>query len=196
MKRNLTAAIILLSLLASCKKETITGNGNTVTEQRAVSDFSKIEVEGKTSVTIAQGPVFAVTARAYSNLLPILETKVTGNILRVGYKNGSNVNNDNSAVMITMPYLYGLSSTGNSEVTITNGTTTNFEASITGASKINAFNFTVQNANLSIEGSGSVEISVTDYLKAKILGSGNVLYKGNPTSVTADITGTGRVEKQ
>lgn len=196
MKQLFAAAIAGVFMLASCKKETIIGNGSTATEVRSLSGFTKVDVAGKTGVIISQGPAFKVEVKAFTNLLPQLETKVVGDVLKIGYKSGTSVSNDNSVVTITMPLLNGFHTTGNSDVTIQNGAATDFEAVVTGASSIRAFNFTAQNGTVNIEGSGSVELSVTDKLKAKIVGSGNIYYRGNPTTVITDITGTGKVERR
>lgn len=196
MKKFLCAAIAALFLFTSCKKETIIGNGSTVIENRPLSGFSKVEVAGKTGVVITQGPTFKVEAKAYANLLPYLETKVVGDVLKIAYKSGTSVSNDNSVVAITIPLLSRFTTTGNSTVSILSGTASDFEAVVTGASIIQAFDFTAQNGTVNVEGSGSVELSVTDKLKAKIVGSGNIYYKGNPTTVTSDITGSGKVIKR
>jgi hypothetical protein len=196
MKKILAITAASLCMLVSCKKEIVIGNGNTVAEQRLLSGFTKVAVSGKTDVFVSQGAAFKIEVKAYSNLLPQLETKVVGNVLQIGYKDGTSVSNDNSEVTITMPVLSGFSTTGSSNIAINNGATTDFEATITGSSTISAFNFTTQNSTVNIEGTGTVELSVTDRLKAKITGSGNVFYKGSPFSISTDITGTGKVEKK
>jgi hypothetical protein len=196
MKQFLVSLSAIIVLITSCSKDNLVGNGNTATEIRTVTGFSQIEVDGTTDVTVTQGSNFKVEVTAYNNLLPQLETKVIGNVLKIGYKSGTSIMNDNSEVHITLPVLSKFSSTGNSNVIIQNGATVNFEAIVTGASTIKAFGFTAQQAHVKVEGSGSVELSVTNELHARIIGSGNIYYKGNPSSVTTDITGSGKVEKR
>ncbi|MGZ5247144.1 MAG: GIN domain-containing protein [Flavitalea sp.] len=195
MKRFISAAILFILSLTSCKKDTLIGNGTTETELRQLTGFSKVEVNGKTGVNISYGSAFKVEVKAYRNLLSSLETKVVNDVLIIGYKNGTSVSNDNSEVFITMPLLTKFETTGTSEVTINSGSSDNFEAVITGAGKLNAFGFSVKQSTIIIEGSASASISVTEKLHAKITGSGKVYYKGNPL-VTTNITGTGIVEKQ
>jgi hypothetical protein len=195
MKKLFMAAMaIILIALTSCDKDTIVGNGSVMTEQRSVAGFSKIEVVGKTGVTINYGANFKVEVKAFRNLLPALETKLNGDVLRIGYKSGTKISNDNSEVMITMPLLTKFSATGSSEVSITSGTANNFEAVLTGSGKIRGLDFTVKNAKVSIEGSSTASFSITDKLHATIVGSGIVYYKGNAV-VTTNITGSGKVEK-
>jgi hypothetical protein len=194
MKKLFNAVIVGSFILTSCEKEKISVEESIKTEQRSVSGFSKIEVQGNTNLIIKQGNSFKVEATAYGNLLPLLETKVTGDNLKIGYKSGSVINNDNSEVAITMPVLNKLNTSGQGSITIQNGATSKFEANIIGASTIKAFGFSAQNATVKVEGSGTAELSVTDNLQAKIIGSGKVIYKGNPKSVTSDITGSGKVQ--
>lgn len=200
MKKLITAAMAIIIAFTSCeketiKKDTIVGNGPVETELRSVTGFTKVEVQGKTDITVVYGAGFKVEAKAYRNLLSVLETKVTGDVLKIGYKNGNSVSNDNSEVFITMPLLTKLSTTGNSHIKILSGSAGDFEARITGSGKIEGFGFTAKHATIIIEGSGSAAFTVTDRLHAKITGSGVVYYKGNP-SVTSQIAGSGRVEKQ
>lgn len=193
--KQLIIAVLMITAFASCKKENVIGNGNTQTELRPLTGFSKIEVEGSTDVTVTQGSSFKVEVKAYSNLLPQLETKVVNGVLKIGYKTGTSVSNDNSEVSITMPALTKFTASGNSKVTITSGSADSFEAMITGSATIDAFGFTAKDARITIDGSGDTKLSVTEKLYAKITGSGTVYYKGN-ASVTSDITGSGRVVKQ
>lgn len=204
-------------LLISCNKERIVGSGSVQNDQRTLSNFKKIEISGNTDVFIKQGAIFKVEAKAYSNLLTYFETKVEGEVLKSGYKSGTNIQNDNSELNITMPVLNGLFVYGNSEVTATGNFTNvkNFDIRITGKSTVNlqeasadnvtinlngngiihAFGFDSNNAVLNVTGNGIIELTVVEKLKVKITGNGIVYYKGNPV-ITSDITGTGRIEKR
>lgn len=194
MKQILKALILIIPFL-SCEKEVIVGSGSISTEQRSLANFTKIEVQGRTAVTVQYGTNFKVEVKAYQNLLPVLETKLVGDALQIGYKSNVSVTNDKSEVIVTMPFLTRFSTMGDSEIKILSGAANDFEALITGSSRLNAFGFTAKNVKINIEGNGFASISVVDRLKVNITGSGTVYYKGNPL-VTSIITGTGRVEKR
>lgn len=194
MRKIITAAMAIIIAFTSCKKDAIIGNGSKKTELRSISGFSKIEVAGSTDVTVSYGSSFKVEVSAYHNLIGILETKLNGDVLKIGYRSGTNVMNDNSEVFITLPLLEKFSATGNSDVNIKSGTADNFEAFVTGASRIDGIGFTARNAAITIEGSGTASFTVTDKLNAKITGSGIIYYKGN-AAITSVITGDGKVEK-
>lgn len=195
MTKLITTTMLLILVLCSCEKEIIVGRGPIQSEQRALANFTKVEVQGKTAVTIVYGTNFKVEVKAYQNLLPVLETKLLGDKLQIGYKPGVSVSNDKSEVIITMPFLTRLSTTGDSDINIISGAANDFEAYITGSSRLNAFGFTAKNARIEIEGAGFASISVMDILKVKIVGNGTVYYKGTPL-VASVITGTGKVEKR
>jgi hypothetical protein len=194
MKKFITAATVILIAFTSCKKETVVGNGPIERELRSVAGFSKVNVSGKTGVTITYGTSFNVEVKAYRNLLPSLETKLNGDMLTIGYKSGTSIGNDNSEVFITMPLLTKFFTAGDSKISINSGTVNDFEAVITGASKIEGLGFTAKNAKVTIEGSGAASFFVTDKLDARITGSGIIYYKGNAV-VTSIIAGSGKVEK-
>ena len=202
------------SLIASCSKDIIRGDGPVVTESRSLNNFTAVSVSGSTDVYITYGSNFKVEVKGHSNLLPHFESRLINNTLYLGYESGVNVHNDNTEVFITMPELKGLqlsgscnisttgSFTGNTSfeakidgsgnITIAQGSTQNFKSSITGSGNISAFGMVAETAETNTSGSGNTEITATNQLKVKIEGSGNVFYRGTPT-VLINITGSGVV---
>ena len=205
-------------LLFSCTKDRITGSGPVVTETRTVAEFSKIHINGSTTVYITQGAVASVEVKAFSNLLPYFETKVSNGNLMLGYKELTNVRNDNVEVFITMPMIEGISINGSSEVTTqgmfsasteivlsVNGSgtitmqqaqTNYLKAKISGSGEIGGYGIAAKEAEIDISGSGDVNLTVQEKLHAIIRGSGEINYKGSPTSVITDISGSGKVTKR
>ncbi|MBX3257298.1 MAG: DUF2807 domain-containing protein [Chitinophagaceae bacterium] len=216
--KSLILAVGMLTLLGSCEKDTIIGGGTVKTEDREVSDFTKVAVEGSTNIHITKGSRFDVSVKAYKNLLPYLKTRVENNTLIVKYENSTSVGNDNSQVFITMPVLNGVSATGSgdidvkgifehtpgfdahisgsSDISIENARAENLVVSISGSGDFKSFGLSIEDANISISGSGDVEITVNKKLKTKISGSGNIFYKGNPATVDNNISGSGKVVKK
>lgn len=83
---------------------------------------------------------------------------------------------------------------GSGEVRAT-GTVQSVKAEITGSGKVLASNLETETCNVEISGSGSVEINVKTELDARITGSGSVSYKGSPSRVNSESTGSGKVRK-
>lgn len=217
MKISLFLIAISITLF-SCSKERIKGNGEIKTENRAITGFTQVEISGSTNVFITYGANFEVKVKAFSNLIPYLETKVKNGVLLIGYKSNSNIQNDNSEVYITMPNLYGLSTNGSGNIStagtfaeaenftasisgsgninIEGGASNNFEIHISGSGDVKGFGLISQKVNISIEGSGDAEVSVVKNLKADIKGSGNVYYKGEPDYVNSQTSGSGQLIKK
>jgi hypothetical protein len=66
---------------------------------------------------------------------------------------------------------------------------------ISGSGKVMGANLVTNTCKIDIAGSGDVEITVNKDLDAEISGSGTVRYKGNPSRVNSDASGSGSVRK-
>ena len=75
------------------------------------------------------------------------------------------------------------------------GSAESMSAEISGSGKVLGANLVTNTARIEIAGSGDVEITVNKDLDAEISGSGTVLYKGNPSRVNSDASGSGSVKK-
>lgn len=73
------------------------------------------------------------------------------------------------------------------------GNAKEFNASIAGSGSIKAYGVKASIANSNIAGSGNVRITVTDKIKAKVVGSGNIYYKGDPAKIDIKSVGSGDV---
>jgi hypothetical protein len=207
----------LTLLIASCSKDRVTGSGSVTTETRSVNNFTGVATSGSTDITVLKGDNFKVEVRGYNNLLPYLETVVENNVLKVRFKDNTNIRHDNTEVTVTMPALNFLSIAGSAnilstgefisngelstrisgsgDITLEKGSAKTFRAEISGSGNIQAFGMSVENAQVKIAGSGNTRVSASGNLNVEIAGSGNVYYKGSPT-ITASVSGSGRVEKQ
>lgn len=74
------------------------------------------------------------------------------------------------------------------------GQATDASFSINGSGDIDAFNCKTKNANCKIAGSGNANLNVSGELKASVLGSGNIRYKGTPTNISQRKLGSGSIE--
>ena len=218
MKTIIYVLAVLSLALTNCKKESISGEGPVETQVRTVSNFDKVFVSGASKTTIRMGDQFSVTVKAYSTLLPYLETRVVNGALQVSYKDDTRIKNDNSEILITMPRLddiksegsgivlvtgdfgrndtFGVKISGSSNITIEKGSARLFKAVIEGSGDIKAFGFQSEEADLRVSGSGDTEIAVSKKLDVKISGSGNVFYMGDPASINTEISGSGRLIRQ
>jgi hypothetical protein len=75
------------------------------------------------------------------------------------------------------------------------GSANEVKATISGSGKVLAANMEASRCEVKISGSGNVEINVKDELDANISGSGSIAYKGNPSKVNSNSSGSGKVSK-
>ncbi len=68
-----------------------------------------------------------------------------------------------------------------------------FTSLINGSGDIKAGDLQCARAKADIVGSGDIDLHVTDVLEANVTGSGNIDYKGDPPSVTKNVTGSGKI---
>jgi len=73
------------------------------------------------------------------------------------------------------------------------GSTKSFEAAVAGSGDISAFHLKSDNAEIKVSGSGDVELTVQKELKARVSGSGDISYKGNPKIQDIKVSGSGDV---
>jgi len=73
------------------------------------------------------------------------------------------------------------------------GKATEFEAAVSGSGDIEAYDLKTEKAELKVSGSGSVEISVEKEIIARVSGSGDIKYKGQPRIEDIKVSGSGNV---
>ncbi len=199
MKRSIVFLFISAIIFSSCKKELIKGSGSIVTQDRSVAGFARVKITGEADVEITQGAAFKVVASDYSNLINELETSVTGDELRVGYKPNTAVWNSKAKVTITMPVLNSLYVDGSGDFLVrgTFNQTGAFSATVNGSGDINLTSMNADDYNLRISGSGNIAIanSVCKTAKANINGSGDIYAFGlQCDNATVDVNGSGDTE--
>ena len=78
---------------------------------------------------------------------------------------------------------------GNTDVS---GSTGTLKLKIAGSGRINAFDLEAVKAEADISGSGLAKITVSEHIKARITGSGEIIYRGSP-EVDSTIIGSGKI---
>lgn len=74
------------------------------------------------------------------------------------------------------------------------GQAEDLDVEVNGSGSIHAYDLQALRAHLELNGSSDAEINASHHLKVEVNGSGNVLYKGNP-SVEKSIAGSGKIRK-
>lgn len=175
---RLMLVVSILCVSTSCNDASaVIGSGKVVTEIRQVADFEAIELRSHANVEIKKGSSFKVEVSDYENLLPYLTLEKSGTTLEIGVKKNTKIINSKTKVTITMPDpLYSINIKGSG-------------------------NFYIDSpfkdlSSVVIAGSGDVNSEVAQQLnklEVKILGSGNVEFKGSAVEVDASIAGSGNI---
>ncbi len=81
---------------------------------------------------------------------------------------------------------------GSGDLTL-KGKTNDLEASLSGSGDIHAFELDANNTVVSIAGSGDAEVVSNKSIKARVSGSGDIEYKGNPSKEDTKVSGSGSI---
>jgi len=167
--------VAFLCTLSSCDE--IKGDGNVVTEQRTLSGFNQLEVNGVFNLYISQGDSESVKIETDKNLLKLIETKNNGSKLIIKMEtNGKSIDATKINVFLTVKNIQKLefNTIGNIETT--------------SVLKAN---------NLEIIGSG-VGNTKLELNCLKVDGNfstvGNVVLKGKIQNLTMSNTGVGNLD--
>ena len=85
-----------------------------------------------------------------------------------------------------------IAGSGSAEIS---GKAVNQKISISGSGDVKAFEMLTANCDVQIAGSGDVEVNVEKKIYAKIAGSGDIRYKGNPANIESKTAGSGSIKK-
>jgi len=75
------------------------------------------------------------------------------------------------------------------------GNTENFKVQISGSGDIHAYGLNADNVSALVSGSADIEVTANTSLKARVSGSGDISYRGNPAKVDSKTSGSGDISK-
>ena len=81
---------------------------------------------------------------------------------------------------------------GSGDITL-KGQTNNLAAKLAGSGDIHGFGLQSNHTTVSIAGSGDIEIVCNESLKARVSGSGDIEYRGNPGKEDTKVSGSGSI---
>ena len=188
------------------------GSGVAATQSRSLPPFTGVELTGDNNVIVAVGAKQAVTVHADSNLLGRVTTRVRSGRLVIGTTPGNLSAKTPMFVAVSLPTLDGLSLQGDGNISATGiesrkltvalpgtgnveatGTTTTLDVTVGGEGTALLRGLIARNAKAVLSGDGTIMVTATDSLSARLSGTGAVLYGGNPSRVTQSVTGSGTI---
>ena len=75
------------------------------------------------------------------------------------------------------------------------GKTMDFDASISGSGGIKAYDLIADTVEATVSGSADIKVTANKVLKARVSGSGDISYRGNPAKVDTKTSGSGDISR-
>ncbi len=195
--------------------ETVRGSGNVVTEEREVSDFTSISLQGWGKLVIDQTGSESLSITGDDNFLPYIETEVRGRELIISIPSNTIFNDITDLTYhVTVKTIDNLDLSGAGDIEVLHLDSEDWHVNLSGAGNItvsgevdtqtivisgaggyNAEELSSQEASIEHSGAGMAVVQVSDTLDVNISGLGSVEYIGDPT-VNQTITGVGSVHQR
>jgi hypothetical protein len=200
------AAIAATALITGCDVNEDTGPIRT--EDRTVAAFDRIEVDGRTNLTVRRGSRQTLTLRGGERLLGDVTTSVVGATLTIdhGGPAGAPLH-----VTITVPHLRGVAADSAGRIELVDigsealelrhdgagelaaeGRVGALTATLGGVGELELAALAAGRAKVRVSGAGHAEVTVASELDATVTGIGDIEYHGDP-SVRSDVSGLGDV---
>lgn len=216
MKKFLVLVLLLPVLFGGCHRgfgAGVKGSGKRVTQKRDVGSFTSIRTEGAFDVEVVCQKSLGLEVEADDNILPLISTEVSGNVLRLKPTSNYSVE-DAPKIKINAPNIEAFTADGAGRIQISgvnndklqialngaptltaSGTTKMIGIDANGAAKIDTHNLRADHAVVDTKGVSKVDLGVSNQLDVTVAGPSSVTYSGNPV-VNKTVHGPGKVEKR
>ncbi len=192
--------------------DSIRGNGNTCIQKRDIGLFKKVEVSGAIHLNLTlSSEAIAATVIADENILPLILTEVAGDVLRI-YCEGSYRTKTRPVVNLSAPEVLKVSSSGSSDVIISDvaqeeiaisisgsgditvtGKAHHTKLRVSGSASIRGVALHTADLDAKVSGSGSVKATAKQNAVLQVSGSGSIQVWGNPGSLQSKRSGSGSI---
>lgn len=212
-KLILLVALIILGTACRGMHHGVAGSGKRQTEKRNVPSFTSISTEGAFDIEVVSQKPLSLEIEGDDNVLQLVSTEVSNNVLRVVNKRGYSVSQP-ITLRISVPDLAAISSHGAGNINISgikndkfvidvngaptiraSGETKELTIDASGAGKIDAHRLRGERVVVESKGVSTVEVYAQDKLDVTVSGPSHVIYQGNAV-VTKTVNGPGSVEKK
>lgn len=213
--KKIVMLMLLISLATGCHRihAGIAGSGKLQREKRDVQSFSSISTEGAFDIEIVCQKPQSLEIEGDDNILPLVSTEVSNNVLRIKNLRGYSVS-EPITLKIAVPNLEGISVSGAGTIAISglknekleidasgaptirvSGETKVLDINTSGAGKIDTHKLRASRAVVDCKGVSRVEVYAAEHLDVTIAGPSHVIYEGDPV-VKQTVHGPGSIEKK
>lgn len=214
MKFKFLFILLVSTLLASCKLTGIKGNGDVISEIRAIEDFNRIDVSGNFDVEVQVGEPLKIEILAESNLMKYIKTKVRNNTLYIMTKENLRPRDD-LKIIISVAKLEAIECSGVNDVIAQGVSSDKFEIDLSGAASIKisgnanrlyidvsgaadllAKELITEDIRIDVSGAANAEIHASNSCDANVSGAGYIELYGSAQDVNMNISGAGSLERK
>jgi len=215
MKSSITILLIIVIIIYFVKIKfsfnKIEGSGNIVSVDRELSDFQSISLLGSIDVNIINSNATSCTVVGDDNIIEHVKTEINNNTLKI-YIDKNYTSKKELAVNLSVMKIDEVSVSGSGDIKFKdykddklslkisgsgnisgNGTVETLIGTINGSGDLLLKKLHSKSSKININGSGDAELWVSNSLIAKINGSGDISYYGNPENVESKINGSGEI---
>ena len=155
----------------------VNGNGNVLTQDRQITSFDKIEIQGVFNVYLSQGDIESVKVETDENIQPLIITSVEDNVLKLKMRDSTSIGKMKKInIYINVVHLSKLNTEGVGKLACLN--------------KLN-----IDDLELNCKGVGATSLNLSGEklsVKSEIVGA--LMLSGNVKEVTINHSGVGVIE--
>ena len=215
MKR-IVLMLLLASLAVGCSHSLLNqvrGSGNRQHQERQVASFTSIDTNGAFDITVVSQKQHALEIEGDDNVLPMIATDVSGNVLHIRNRSSYSVSQP-IKITISVPNLEAVTLNGAGRLRITDLKNDRFELDVNGAPALEASGETkflkikangagnidthrlrATRADVNSNGIAQIDLYAREQLDVVVSGPSNVNYQGDPV-VNKTINGPGTIQKK
>ncbi|MCX6258038.1 MAG: DUF2807 domain-containing protein [Bacteroidia bacterium] len=175
--KKLTFLLLLVGMVAilySCFLDCIVGSGKPVTELRKTGKFNSVKFNGSGNLHIRKGPVEELSITADDNLMPYLETKISGNTLVISEKKCFDKPKQLD-YQLSLPEMKSLILNGSGNIDATD-------------------TFRLDKFEIELNGSGNIMMNIiADKVSSQLSGSGEIALSGRTGKHDVELSGSGEL---
>jgi hypothetical protein len=192
----------------------IDGSGDMVTKELDLPEFHEIDVGGCFDVHVSFGRKQKVELTADDNLFDHFDIEVHGGTLDLDFDRDLDPS-ENPRLDIVVQRLESVSVHGAGSLEVEDfagerfafdlsgagslaidGAVDELDVDLSGAGSVDARDLKARRADVQLSGAGNATVTVTDRLRARISGVGNLTYYGDPEDRDVHVSGLGSVRRR
>lgn len=199
MKTALITGTVFLTALTSCTAlfDCIEGNGDLKSEERSAASFTAIANETSFQVIYVKGEEHNIRVEAESNLLPYIETEISGGALEIRTVRGTHClrYTTQPVITVTAPLISELVNAGSGDMVAGPLEGEEVKLIVSGSGDITAGKIAGDDVSVVVSGSGNVMTGeiVASSIRATMSGSGDLTVSGEAVSARYVVSGSGTV---